>query len=118
MEACHVHVDQEAELITVTVPEVEILHCDVDERTIQQAHYSEGVFADLDPEDLADMLAICNEQLRTEAENSDILDRAHDRVETLMDRSVRDMISGTALEGYRVQVIFLAPVTGPATNVQ
>ena len=114
MEACNFHVDQEAELISVTVPEVEILHCDVDERSIEQVHYSEGVFADLDPEDMADMLAMCNEQLRSKVENSDILDRAHDNVESFMTRSVSDMISGTPLEGYRVQVIFLAPVTRPA----
>lgn len=99
-----VAVDDSAQTVTITLPEVTVLDSHIDSDSIQTYDQTFNPISQLSVDDVTSFISSEESARKDEAVNGGILDRARERAEGLITSNVRALLSNTAEKDYVVSV--------------
>ncbi|MFW0119074.1 DUF4230 domain-containing protein [Rothia sp. CCM 9417] len=103
-EAIEVAVNQKSQTITLRAPDVRLLETKIDPSSVRVYDQSMNPFNQLKVEDITGLLASKEQEAKDKALESGLLDRARDRAKSLLLSQVQSLVTGTSLEGYKVEL--------------
>lgn len=80
----HYNVNEEAKTISVTLPEPEVLTCELDTDSFQVYHESESVFRQITLDETNQAIGELQENAKNDAVANGLLDRARENAETIL----------------------------------
>ena len=80
----HYNVNEETKTITITLPEPEVLSCELDTDSFQVYHESESVFRQITLDETNQAVSELQENAKKDAVANGLLDRARENAETIL----------------------------------
>lgn len=105
-DAITAEVDNAAQQLKLTVPQVEVLSSTIDAESVVVHDQSMNPLNQVRVEDVTEFIAEQERSAKDQAVEQGLLDRASDRVEDLLESHARALIAGTPLEGYEVSFMW------------
>lgn len=105
-DAITAKVDNAAQQLQLTVPQVEVLSSTIDAESVVVHDQSMNPLNQVRVEDVTEFIAEQERSAKEQAVEQGLLDRAADRVEDLLESHARALIAGTPLEGYEVSFMW------------
>lgn len=105
-DAITAKVDNAAQQLQLTVPQVEVLSSTIDAESVVVHDQSMNPLNQVRVEDVTEFIAEQERSAKDQAVEQGLLDRASDRVEDLLESHARALIAGTPLEGYEVSFMW------------
>lgn len=105
-DAITAEVDNAAQQLQLTVPQVEVLSSTIDAESVVVHDQSMNPLNQVRVEDVTEFIAEQERSAKEQAVEQGLLDRASDRVEDLLESHARALIAGTPLEGYEVSFMW------------
>lgn len=105
-DAITAKVDNAAQQLQLTVPQVEVLSSTIDAESVVVHDQSMNPLNQVRVEDVTEFIAEQERSAKEQAVEQGLLDRASDRVEDLLESHARALIAGTPLEGYEVSFMW------------
>lgn len=105
-DAITAEVDNAAQQLQLTVPQVEVLSSTIDAESVVVHDQSMNPLNQVRVEDVTEFIAEQERSAKDQAVEQGLLDRASDRVEDLLESHARALIAGTPLEGYEVSFMW------------
>lgn len=105
-DAITAEVDNAAQQLQLTVPQVEVLSSTIDAESVVVHDQSMNPLNQVRVEDVTEFIAEQERSVKDQAVEQGLLDRASDRVEDLLESHARALIAGTPLEGYEVSFMW------------
>lgn len=105
-DAITAEVDNAAQQLQLTVPQVEVLSSTIDAESVVMHDQSMNPLNQVRVEDVTEFIAEQERSAKEQAVEQGLLDRASDRVEDLLESHARALIAGTPLEGYEVSFMW------------